>query len=115
MPNNPFRIGRGTKMSIAKAALVFFYSDHDIPTSSLNYGNLNDMHDIVDIAGAQHQSALTPAQVMSCLRTSPYWKCEFCPGYYSGFRGHGGASIAVPTEKGRKYYEEKLKGEKSNG
>ena len=109
------KLGKGKNMSIAKAALIFFFEDKDIlkyGCSFLTWGDLNAMHAIVDIAGANHCSFFTAVQVIACLRNSPYWKCEFVPGMYSGFqRGHGGASCCSPSEKGRLYYERNLKQE----
>lgn len=106
------RIGRGSKMSIAKAALIYYY--RELPENSsgmidfLDYGDLEAMHRIVDIAGCKHCSMLTAAQVSSCLASSPYWDKRFLPRFYKGMPGHGGANIYTPSEKGSKYYEENL-------
>ena len=75
----------------------------------LDHGEVDDMHRIVTIAGAKHCSFFTPAQVTSCLAKSPYWNKRFIPGFYSGMRGHGGANIFTPSEKGKCYYNEHLK------
>lgn len=108
------KLGRGKNMSIAKAALKFYYEEllsesyHD-ENSFLDYGDLDNMHRIVDIAGCNHCSFFTATQVSSCLSNSPYWDKKFIPGFYSGFKGHGGANIYRPSEKGKKFYLEKLK------
>lgn len=100
-------IGRGSKMSIAKAALIYFYGD--IGITFLHYGDLDAMHKIVDIAGAKHASFFTPVQVSSCLANSPYWEKTFICGFFKGFRGHGGANAYKPSEKGKEYYQKHLK------
>lgn len=116
---NDLSIGKGKKMSIAKAALIYYYEtflpyipsiDPENNTPTLNYGHLDGLHDIVDIAGAKNMSYLTHKQVSKRLANSPYWDKEFIPGFYSGLRGHGGANVYRPSDKGKKYYEEKLKG-----
>ncbi|MFW6311362.1 MAG: hypothetical protein ACOC1K_03915 [Nanoarchaeota archaeon] len=99
-------------MSIAKAALKFFYEEA-IPLRGsdtfLDYGDLEDMHRIVTIAGAKHCSFFTATQVTSRLANSSYWNKTFIPGFYSGMRGHGGANIFTPSEKGKEYYEKYIK------
>jgi len=106
------KIGRGSKMSIAKAALIYYYGEFAIETGGvgyfLTYGDLEAMHKIIDIAGAKHCSFFTAAQVSSCLGNSPYWNKELISGFYSGMRGHGGANCYKPSEKGEKYYKEVL-------
>lgn len=114
MKKGKMRIGRGKNMSIAKAALKFYFEEYDFYESHkeeafLDYGNINDMHRIVDIAGAEHCSFLTSAQVTSCLANSPYWEKTFVHGFYSGMRGHGGANCFYPSEKGKEYYKNKIK------
>lgn len=104
-------IGRGKNFSIAKAALIVYYEEiaPDWDDAFLDYGDLNVIHRIVDVAGAQHCSVVTHNQVTSCLRNSPYWNNKFCPGFYSGMRGHGGASLFTPSQKGEDYYHNILK------
>lgn len=108
------KLGRGKNISIAKAALIFYFEECNFFKSHgekafLNYGDLDSMHRIVDIAGANHCSFFTATQVSSCLANSPYWDKEFIPGFYFGFKGHGGANIFTPSEKGKEYYKKKLK------
>lgn len=108
------KIGRGKNMSVAKAALKFYFEEA-IPQRGedvfLDYGDLDDMHRIIDIAGANHCSMFTATQVTSCLANSPYWDKEYISGVYSGMRGHGGANIFTPSEKGKQYYKQYLKNE----
>lgn len=99
-------LGRGKNMSIAKAALKFYYEE--LAGDFLVYGNVEDMHRIVDIAGAKHISFFTPTAVTKRLAQSPYWDKHFCRGFYAGFRGHGGANIFAPSEKGKAFYEKNL-------
>lgn len=105
-------LGKGKNMSIAKAALKFYYEEA-VPERGtdtfLDYGDLEDMHRIVTIAGAKHCSFFTAAQVSGRLAKSPYWNKKFIPGFYSGMRGHGGANIFTPSEKGKTYYENYIK------
>lgn len=54
-------LGRGKNMSIPKAALKFFFEEAITDrfrgeNTFLDYGDLDDMHRIVDIAGANHCS-----------------------------------------------------------
>lgn len=100
-------------MSIAKAALKYYYEEsHFYETHGekafIDYGDLDSIHRIVDIAGANHCSFFTAAQVTSCLANSPYWHKRFCPGFYRGMRGHGGANIFTPSDKGKEYYRSHL-------
>lgn len=102
-------IGPGTNMSIAKAALIFFYERNEDEFDSLNYGNLFAMHAIVDIAGGQHIGPDTPAQVTARLAGSPYWDSELIRGMYKGMRGNGNAAFYTPSKKGKEFYEKHLK------
>ena len=103
------KIGRGTKFSIAKAALIFYFEDEEYTLHDLDWGELDAMHKIIDIAGAQHCSFLTSVQVISCLRNSPYWDCQCIYGFYNGI-GNGKASLCRASQKGIEYYNRYLKG-----
>ena len=105
-------IGRGKNMSLAKAALKYYYEVLLLEWGfeSLDYGLLSVMHDIIDIAGAKQTSLFAPSQVTNCLAKSPYWKKSFIPRFYNGMRGHGGANIFTPSEKGKEYYEKYIRG-----
>jgi len=100
------RIGKGKNMSVPKAALVFYFSEYE--GSVLTYGHMDEMHRIIDIAGAKHQSMLSPTQVISSLRNSPYWDCNLIRGFYPGLAGHGGACVCKPSKKGEQLYKLKL-------
>lgn len=117
---NKLSIGRGTIMSIPKAALVLYYekvlpdyqghSPNDDYKPFLTWGDFGLMHEIVDIAGAKHKSFLTPVQVSTRLARSPFWNKQFIQGFYSGFRGgQANANCLRPSEKGKRYYETYLK------
>lgn len=101
--DSKYRIGKGSIMSIAKAAVVYFHEEFDGET--LNYGDLEAMHRIVTLAGAKQQSFFTPAQVSACLANSPYWNKKFVSTFYSGMRGHGGANCYSISDKGKEWYE----------
>ena len=96
------RIGRGQHMSIAKAALKYYFEETE--QTYLTYDELEAVHRIVDIAGCNHCGPATSAQVMSCIASSPYWIGEFIPSFYPGIPGHGGATIYQPTTAGIDYY-----------
>lgn len=106
------KLGRGKFCSVAKAALKYFYEEY-LPEkgedSFLDYGCLDSMHRIVDIAGAKHCSASTSYQVSKRLSKSPLWDKKYCPGFYKGFRGNGGANLYRPSKKGKEYYESNIK------
>lgn len=114
-----YSIGRGKKYSIAKAALIFYYEVKLKEYANINaapyldYGELDDMHEIVEIAGAKQMSSYTPAQVSGRLANSPYWDKKYIAGFYAGMRGHGGANVYRPSKKGEKYYHKKLKNRQS--
>jgi hypothetical protein len=108
------RLGHGKNMSIAKAALKYYYEELDFrkthgDNAFLDYGDIDGMHRIVTIAGANHCSFFTAAEVTACLANSPYWDKKFVRGFYSGMRGHGGANIFTPSKIGKHYYETNLK------
>jgi len=101
-------IGRGEKMSVAKAALIFYFEEFD--GSLLTYGHLDEMGRIVAIAGAKQKSFFTPAQVTARLRASAFWDKKISIGHYRGTRrGRGDALIFQPSEKGRIYYDSFLR------
>jgi len=106
------KLGRGRNMSIAAAALKFYYEElkplegGDQPF--LDYGQVKNMERIVTIAGANHCGTFTPSLVTTRLAMSPYWKGVLVPQCYKGVQGHGGALFFYPSEKGEKYYNEKL-------
>lgn len=101
-------IGRGKNMSIAKAALIVFFErvKPDWENAYFYSGDLNTLHEIVDVAGAEHCSAATIHQVLGCLNGSPYWGTD---NWQTKGWGNRRANCYRPSEKGIKYYEEKLK------
>lgn len=103
------KIGRGKNMSIAKAALIVFYKHYpqgEKDTGGYIYtGDLDVIHEIVDIAGANHCSFLTHPQVIGCIRGSSYWKSE---GQVESWKGSS-ANCYIPSDKGKAYYEKHLK------
>lgn len=107
-----YSIGKGKKYSIAKAGVIFFffeneeYKDHTF----LDWGELDAMHGIIDIAEAKHCSFLTSIQVIARLRNSPYWKCICNYNFYNGI-SNGRASLCEPSKKGIEYYNKYLKKE----
>lgn len=112
------KLGRGKNYSVAKAALLVYYSnthrkeravDMNDNEYFFDHGDTFAMHEIVDVAGANHCSFFTPALVSGRLANSPYWNAVFVPGFYSGMRGHGGANTYTPSEKGKEYYNKYLK------
>lgn len=102
-------IGRGKNMSIAKAALKYYFEDFKEECDGVAWflysGDTNSMHKIIEIAGAEHCSFLTTHQVLSCIRSSPYW---IASGVIPGWRNRR-ANVYTPSEKGIKYYETYLK------
>lgn len=100
------KIGRGKNMSIAKAALVVFYHDWQHPPHYLYTGELDLLHEVVEVAGANHCGPATHQQVISCLNASPYWEAKgVIPGW-----GNRWANALTPSEEGKAYYEDHLKG-----
>lgn len=101
------KIGRCKNYSLPVAALIFFYEKlpQYVPDRDyIDYGELDWMHEIVDIAGGKQCSVWTAGQVSKALSQSPYWNHRFCPGYYGGM-GNGGANLYTPSERGREKYE----------
>lgn len=92
------RIGRGKNMSIAKAALIVFERHEQ---TYFYTGDLNIMHEIVDVAGAKQVSFFTAQQVCACLNSSPYWECNFWTKGWCNRR----ANCYEPSKKGIKYYK----------
>ena len=91
-------------MSVAKAALVVFFEPEE-PKYAPSYfysGDLDTLHRIVDVAGAEHCSFFTSHQVLSRLHGSPYWKID---GYVRGW-GERRAAVYRPSEKGKGWYNE---------
>ena len=99
-------LGKGKNMSIAKAALVWWFSQEDSPIF-LDYGMPSQLHEIVDIAGAEHRSFFTPFLVSRALANSPYWKKEMHPHLYPGI-GNGRGNMYTPSEAGIAYYNKHL-------
>lgn len=98
-------LGRGKNMSIAKAALIYFYEESDVIGSFIYTGDIEVLHRIVDIAGAEHCGPNTKDLVISCLRSSPYWVSDgVIPGW-----GNRIANAYVPSKKGVTYYLDNLK------
>jgi len=99
-------------MSIAQAALKFYYEElkplegGDQPF--LDYGQTENIDRIVAIAGTNHCGEFTAMLVTTRLGMSPYWDSVLVPRYYKDVQGHGAASFFYPSEKGEKYYNEKL-------
>ena len=104
-------IGRGKNMSIAKAALKYYYENLKDECNGIGWfiysGDLNGFHTIIDIAGAKHASFFTHHQVLNCIRNSPYWEVS---GTTKGWNNKY-ANIYTPNKKGLEYYEKYLKNE----
>lgn len=102
-------LGKGKYYSIAKAALIYYYEENK-DFHFLDVGQFGIMHRIVDIAGAYHCGPDTAKQVSSRLSNSSLWESDFVPGFYKGIVPFGGGvNTYKPSEKGEKYYQEKLK------
>jgi len=110
MYNNPLwkiRTGRGKKMSIAKAALVWFYEGwkngetHDSQPIQWDWGEYGASHEIIDIAGAENVGPNTTHCVSQALAKSPFWNKRFIRNFYSGI---GSANIYTPSEKGKEWF-----------
>ena len=101
-------IGKCKNFSIPKAGLIYWFEEKEAELSSLDYGLLDIMHRIVDIAGGNHISLFTSPAVTASLRGSPYWKHETIIGFHRGM-GNGSASMLKTSEKGIQYYSENLK------
>jgi len=106
------KLGLGKYMSIPKAGLiVFFRPDIFVDKfyknllSFIYTGDLDIIHKIVDVAGANHCSMFTAQQVTSCLNNSPYWTVD---GKISSWLGRL-ANCYKPSEKGIEYYKKNLK------
>jgi len=106
------KIGKCKYYPIPKAGLIFFYEYRDC-LGSIDWGDLNAIHKIVDIAGGEHCSVDTGRQVLSRLRSSPFWESKKVRGMYSGI-GNGTASLFEPSDEGRRYYESHLKNRKTD-
>ena len=105
-------LGKGSNMSIPTAALKLFYEPELLDEYNAKYppeffytGDLDLLHKVVDIAGANHCSLYTAQQVCSRLNGSPYWEVS---GKIPGW-GNKKANTYKPSEKGKSYYEENLK------
>ena len=102
--------GRGKKMPIAKAALVWFFEgwkDGDccrLQPESWDWGDYGVSHEIVDIAGAENVGPNTTFCVSRALGRSPLWSKKFCRGFYAGI-SNGVANIYTPNDAGKKWYE----------
>ena len=102
------RIGRGKKMSIAKAGLiVYFNQENDF--KEFDIGLFGILHNIVDVAGANHASSFTAGQVMEILRKSDLWDKRKVWGMYGGMRGMSNIVFVRPSKEGIEYYNKKLK------
>lgn len=108
------KLGKGANMSIAKAALKFYYEELEViagdDTPFLDYGQTENMNRIVAIAGAKHCDGFTPSLVTTRLAMSPYWESVLVSECYKDVRGHRRALFFYPSESGEKYYKEKLSG-----
>lgn len=97
-------------MSIAKAALVWFYegwknTNCGFQPTQWNWGDFGISHDIIDIAGADHASANTTLCVSRALARSPLWKKTFIRDFYPGI-SNGAANIYEPSDLGKKWFDE---------
>lgn len=114
----PKKIGKGKRISVAKAALVFWYEvllpwnkSTNVSEPVLYWGDFYHMEAISNIADTDSASYFLPAQISSRLATSPYWDKIFVEGVHKGFRGGArNANYYTPSEKGRLYYRDKLDG-----
>lgn len=102
------KLGRGKNMSIARAALIYYFESM-LPESENAFiysGDLDVHHKIVDLAGAKHCSVLTAHRVLGCLNASPYWKSGLCQ--TKGWLNRR-ANTYRPSELGKQYYENNLR------
>lgn len=103
-------IWKGTKYSIAEAALIYYFEVQPYKGEGyINYGMLDAIHDIIEIAGAKHIGPLSAPQVTQRLASSSYWLGESIRWFYKGMKGHGKATLYSPSEKGMVHYKEKLR------
>lgn len=112
-------IWRGRRMSIAKAALIVYYEDvrpnHNINSLAepgLMYDQNDIMHNIVEVAWANHASWLTASQVSSRLWNSIYWSKELIKWMFSWMKWHWNANHYLPSSKWRDYYNKNYKGQR---
>jgi len=112
------RIGKGKKMSIAKAGLIVFYEDmadgNGFVAEEFDVGCPDNLHKIIDVAGAKHSSFFTPRQVMARLRSSPYFESRTEYSVYKGILGNWRTTFCKPSQKGKEYYHLKLKSGETN-
>jgi hypothetical protein len=106
-------LGRGSKMSIPKAAIVWFYEGYkyvekeNLQPAQWNLGDYGAAHEIVEIAGAKHGSVRTNRLVSDALSRSALWNKRRIWGLYSGFRGNtANPNSYTPSEKGERWYRE---------
>lgn len=103
------KIGKGKKMSIAKAALIVYFDEWpEGESGGYSYfcsGDLDLLHKIIDVADAKHAGPGTHHQVLSRINSSSYWVANHKTVGWGGRR----AFCYTPSEKGKKYYEQNLK------
>lgn len=114
-------LGRGEKMSIPKAALVWFFEgymkeDHSaLPPRNWDIGNYGAAHVIVEIAGAMQMGPRTNRLVSDSLGRSPFWEKRRAWGMYSGFRGNtANPNIYTPSTSGIEWYRRYYKSKKTH-
>ena len=103
-------VGRGKKMPIAKAAIVWFFEgwrggDCHIQPETWDWGKYGLSHEIVEIAGAEQVGPNTTLCVSRALARSPLWSKRFIQGFYSGI-SNGTANIYKPSDLGKKWYQD---------
>lgn len=97
------QIGRGERLSVAKAALIAYYEHDGKEVGFIYSGMLNFFHRAVDIAGAEHCGPGTHEQVLSILRSSPMWDISgTIPGW-----GQARANTYKPSQKGQDWVKSK--------
>jgi hypothetical protein len=101
--------GRGKKLPLAKAALVWFFEgwkngDLTEQPDSWDWGRYGLAHEIVEIAGAKHASVNTTLCVSRALAKSKFWDKRFYRSFYRGI-GNGSANIYEPNELGKRWFK----------
>lgn len=101
--------GRGKNMSIAKAAIVWFFEgwkkgDAMQQPTRWDWGDFGFSHEIIDIAGAKQCGPNTTHCVSAILAKSDLWNKRFYQHLYPGF-GTGAANVYTPSEAGKEWFK----------
>lgn len=91
-------------MSIAKAAIVWWYKNNKGYYTFIDSGQLDVMHEIVDIAGCKHIGYGTSTAVSNILGKSKLWDKKLIQ-LYRGI-GHGFVNCFTPSKLGVEWWNE---------